>query len=172
MASTESGRRRFLEVVLGSGAAALCTAAIAPPIAFVVASARRGPHGERWVRTVALDHLRDDEPARVKVIADERDAWKLEKNAELGSVWLVRAGDGVRAYAVACPHLGCSIDVARNAKGFECPCHDSSFDENGKRAGGPSPRDMDTLETRVEGGIVEVDFRRFKRGTAERVEIG
>jgi len=164
-------RRRVLEVVLVSGAAALCTAALAPPVVFVVASARRGPRGERWVRTIALDHLRDGEPARVKIVADERDAWKLEKNAELGSAWLVRAGDTVRAYSVVCPHLGCSIDVAANGKGFECPCHESSFDESGKRESGPSPRDMDALATRVEGGVVEIDFRRFKLGTAERSEI-
>ncbi len=170
MASTD--RRRFLEVVLASGAAALCTAAVAPPIAFVVASARRGPHGERWIRTVPLSRLHDGVPSRVKIVADERDAWKLEKDAELGSVWLVRVGEGVRAYSVVCPHLGCSINVASQGKGFECPCHDSSFDESGKRESGPSPRDMDALEARVTGGVVEVDFRRFKQGTAERVEIG
>ena len=106
----------------------------------------------------------------MKIVADEHDAWKLEKNAELGSVWLVRVGDGVRAYSVVCPHLGCSINVASG--GFECPCHDSSFDATGKKLTGPSPRDMDTLETRVEGGIVEIDFRKFKQGTADRVEIG
>jgi Rieske Fe-S protein len=159
-------------VVLGSGAVSLCTAAFAPPIAFVVASVRRGARGEHWLRAVALDRLRDGEPARVKIVADERDAWKLEKNAELGSVWLVRVGDGARAYSVVCPHLGCSINVASDHKGFACPCHDSSFDETGKRLTGPSPRDMDTLETRVEGGIVEIDFRKFKQGTADRVEIG
>ena len=171
MASTE-GRRRFLEVVLGSGAAALCTAAVAPPIAFVVAAARPSAHGEHWIRTVRIERLHDGVPSRVKIISDEHDAWKLEKNAELGSVWLVRIGDGVRAYSVVCPHLGCSINVARDGKRFECPCHDSSFDESGKREAGPSPRDMDALETRITGGVVEVDFRRFKQGTRDRVELG
>jgi hypothetical protein len=31
---------------------------------------------------------------------------------------------------------------------------------------------MDALETRVVNEVVEVDFRRFRQGTPERVEVG
>lgn len=164
-------RRTVLKVVLASGAAALCASAVAPPIAFVVAPGRGGPGGARWVKTVKLEKLADNRPRKVKIVSDERDAWKLEKDAELGAVWLIRNGDAVRALSVVCPHLGCSIDESVG-KGFACPCHDSSFDLSGKRENGPSPRDMDALETRVVDGVVEVDFRRFRQGTPERVEVG
>lgn len=164
-----SGRRRLLKLALGGGAVALCTAALAPSIAFVLPpwSARRG---ERWVRTIPLESLTDGVPFKVKVVSDERDAWKLEKDAELGAVWLIRDGDDVRALSVVCPHLGCSIAAATD--GFACPCHDSSFDASGRRRNGPSPRDMDPLESRVTDGYVEVDFHRFRQGTAERVQVG
>lgn len=165
-------RRALLKVVLASGAAALCAAAVAPPIAFVVAPARGGAGGSRWVKTVKLAQLPEGRPRKVKIVSDERDAWKLEKDAELGAVWLIRNGDAVRALSVVCPHLGCSIDASGEGKGFACPCHDSSFDGSGKREKGPSPRDMDALETRVTDGVVEVDFKRFRHGTPERVEVG
>ena len=42
----------------------------------------------------------------------------------------------------------CSIAATEGGKGFACPCHDSSFTADGKRENGPSPRDMDTLDTR------------------------
>jgi quinol---cytochrome c reductase iron-sulfur subunit, bacillus type len=171
MANTD-GRRRVLKVVLASGAVALCAAATAPPIAFVLAPARAGTGGGRWVKTVPLAKLPEGKPRKVKIITDERDAWKLDKNAELGAVWLIRNGDAVRALAVVCPHLGCSIGPGAEGKGFSCPCHDSSFDMDGKRESGPSPRDMDHLETRVTDGIVEVDFRRYRQGTADRIEVG
>jgi cytochrome b6-f complex iron-sulfur subunit/menaquinol-cytochrome c reductase iron-sulfur subunit len=170
MASTETDRRTVLKVVLASGAAALCASAVAPPIAFVVAP-RGGAPGARWVKTVKLDELPEDRPRKVKIVSDERDAWKLEKDAELGAVWLVRNGDAVRALSVVCPHLGCSIDASGEGKGFACPCHDSSFDPSGKRETGPSPRDMDALETRVVDGVVEVDFRRFRQGIPERIQV-
>ncbi len=163
-------RRTLLKVVLASGAASLCAVAVAPPIAFVVAPTPGGASGARWVKTVKLAQLSEGRPRKVKLVADERDAWKLEKDAELGAVWLIRTGDGVRALSVVCPHLGCSIDATEDHKGFSCPCHDSSFDSAGKRESGPSPRDMDPLEARVTDGIVEIDFRRFKLGTPARVE--
>jgi menaquinol-cytochrome c reductase iron-sulfur subunit len=167
MANTD--RRSLLKVVLASGAAALCASALAPPIAYVVAK-RGGAGGEKWVKTVRLDQLPEGRPRKVKIISDVRDAWKLEKDSELGAVWLIRNGDKVRALSVVCPHLGCSIGASD--KGFSCPCHDSSFTADGKRENGPSPRDMDALETRVTDGVVEVDFRRFRQGTPDRVEVG
>jgi cytochrome b6-f complex iron-sulfur subunit/menaquinol-cytochrome c reductase iron-sulfur subunit len=167
MANTD--RRSLLKVVLASGAAALCASALAPPIAYVVAK-RGGEGGEKWVKTVRLDQLPEGRPRKVKIVSDVRDAWKLEKEAELGAVWLIREGDKVRALSVVCPHLGCSI--GEGDKGFTCPCHDSSFTAEGKRESGPSPRDMDALETRVVDGVVEIDFRRFRQGTPERIEVG
>jgi cytochrome b6-f complex iron-sulfur subunit/menaquinol-cytochrome c reductase iron-sulfur subunit len=169
MANTD--RRNLLKVVLASGAAALCASALAPPIAYVVAK-RGGASGERWVKTVRLEQLPEGRPRKVKIVSDVRDAWKLDKDAELGAVWLIRNGNEVRALSVVCPHLGCSISVSEGGKGFACPCHDSSFAADGKRQDGPSPRDMDTLDTRLVEGVVEVDFRRFRQGTPERIEVG
>jgi len=124
------------------------------------------------VRTVRLDQLPEGRPRKVKIVTDVHDAWKLDKDAELGAVWLIRNGDKVRALSVVCPHLGCSVGASEGGKGFTCPCHDSSFTADGKRQNGPSPRDMDPLETRVTDGFVEVDFRRFRQGTPERIEVG
>jgi len=169
MANTD--RRNLLKVVLASGAAALCASALAPPIAYVVAK-RGGAGGKKWVKTVRLDQLPEGRPRKVKIVSDVRDAWKLDKDAELGAVWLIRNGNDVRALSVACPHLGCSINTNENDKGYTCPCHDSSFTAEGKRESGPSPRDMDVLDTRLVEGFVEVDFRRFRHGTPERVEVG
>ena len=169
MANTD--RRSLLKVVLASGAAALCASALAPPIAYVVAK-RGGAGGQKWVKTVRLDQLPEGRPRKVQIVSDVRDAWKLEKDADLGAVWLTRNGNEVTALSVVCPHLGCSIAATDDHKGFACPCHDSSFAIDGKRENGPSPRDMDPLETRVTDGVVEVDFRRYRQGTPDRIEVG
>jgi Rieske Fe-S protein len=122
------------------------------------------------VRTVRLDQLRENEPKRVAIVSDRRDAWTIEKNVELGSAWLVKRGEEVVAFSAVCPHLGCSINATPEGGAFACPCHTSAFDPAGKRKSGPSPRDMDTLATKIEDGFVVVDFRRFRIGVAEKVE--
>jgi hypothetical protein len=52
------------------------------------------------------------------------------------------------------------------------PAHDSTFDGDGRRLAGPSPRDLDSLDTRVEDGFVLVDYRRFRQGTPDKLPIG
>jgi len=46
---------------------------------------------------------------------------------------------------------------------FVCPGHKSAFDPTGKVLSGPSPRPMDTLEYKVENGVLWVRFQKFKR---------
>lgn len=166
--------RRTLAIATAVGACAVAAAAAVPAVALVVAPLQTDKGGGRWVRTVKLDQLKDGVPRRVAIVDDRKDAWTIERNVELGSVWLVREGDKVRAFSAVCPHLGCSVNAVPaadgKAAGFACPCHTSSFAPDGKRTSGPSPRDLDTLETKIEDGHVVVDFRRFRIGAPQKVE--
>jgi Rieske Fe-S protein len=106
------------------------------------------------------------------VIGEQTDAWTRASQVRLGMVWLRRKGDKVVALNAECPHLGCKVAFRADHKGFACPCHDSSFSIDGEHLGGPAPRSMDPLETRVVDGQVEVRFVRFRAQVKERVEIG
>ena len=167
--STPSKGRRALIMAAAAGTCAIAAGAGAPAAALVLAPLRATASSGRWVRTVRLDQLRENEPKRVAIVSDRRDAWTVEKNVELGSVWLVKRGDKVLAFSAVCPHLGCSVNAAGHE--FACPCHTSAFDgAEGKRKSGPAPRDMDTMATKIEEGFVAVDFRRFRIGVADKVE--
>ena len=167
MADDDKPTRRALVM---AGGCAIAAGVVIPALVFVAAPvSARGTTGGRWVKTVKLDDLKEGEAKRVAIVADRRDAWTLEKNVELGSAWLVRKGNVVHAFSAVCPHLGCSVNAVP-ASGFACPCHTSNFDAQGKRTGGPSPRDMDEMATRVEDGVVSVDFRRYRIGVAEKIE--
>jgi cytochrome b6-f complex iron-sulfur subunit/menaquinol-cytochrome c reductase iron-sulfur subunit len=160
---------RLLAAVAG---AAGCSALAYPVLSVVVAPASAGGSGGRWIPTVPLDSLAEGQPTRVELVADHRDAWTLEKAVQLGAAWVVRKGTAVVAWSVVCPHLGCAIAALPAAAGFNCPCHDSSFDPEGRRLNGPSPRDLDTLATRVDAGVVSIEFRRFRQGTSEKAPVG
>ncbi len=162
--------RRALVLATCAGACAVTVMAAAPAIQVALAPLASKSSQGRWVRTVKLDQLEEGEPRRVAIIDDRHDAWTVERNVELGSVWLVRRGDQVLALSSVCPHLGCSVNAVPGGGGFACPCHTSAFDPAGKRTSGPSPRDLDTLATKIEDGHVAVDFRRFRIGDAEKVE--
>jgi Rieske Fe-S protein len=167
---TKTTRRRALGVIAAGGTAG-CAALAIPAVRFVVAPASGSADQGYWIKTLTLDALAPGEPKRVSLVADHRDAWTLEKNVELGAAWLLRQGDNVIAWSNVCPHLGCAVDRAATGSGFYCPCHDSSFSPDGRRLTGPSPRDLDQLTTRIEGGVVMVLFQRFRQGTSAKEPV-
>jgi nitrite reductase/ring-hydroxylating ferredoxin subunit len=52
-------------------------------------------------------------------------------------LFLFNGPDGFYTVSSVCTHLGCN--VKRTGAGFECPCHGSRFDENGRVVRGPAP---------------------------------
>jgi cytochrome b6-f complex iron-sulfur subunit len=50
---------------------------------------------------------------------------------------------GYIAISMKCTHLGCT--VGKPGDSFQCPCHGSRFDENGKLTRGPAKRDLSSL---------------------------
>jgi len=168
----KTNRRGALKALAVAGGALGCGALALPTVCFVTAPAHGGASAGRWIKTLPLEALSEGEPRRVALVADHRDAWTLEKQLQLGAAWLLRKGDAVQAWSVTCPHLGCAVDRRASGPGFNCPCHDSSFDADGRRLDGPSPRDLDTLSTKIEDGFVHVDFQRFRLGAPEKAPVG
>jgi menaquinol-cytochrome c reductase iron-sulfur subunit len=168
-------RRGALKTLVVLGSVAYAGALAIPAARFLSGSVEdeEGSSGarERWLRVGRLADLPAGEPRRAQVIGDERDAFTVAKEQLIGTVWIVRAGDEIRAMSATCPHLGCALDLDADKKGFGCPCHASRFSLAGAPESGPSPRGMDTLKARIVDGWVEVDFRRFRLGVAERQEV-
>ena len=173
--SGEPPRRGALRMLVAAGSAVYAGALAVPALRYLGSTGPEGASGgggkERWMRVAPLNSLPEKTPTRVKVSGDERDAFTITRNKTLGSVWLQRSGDKVTAMSAECPHLGCAIDLGGDGKSFGCPCHTSRFSLEGKAESGPSPRAMDDLAARVKDGWVEVDFRRFRQGAAEKVEV-
>ena len=170
-------RRTVLKVltgVLGTG----CAAAVGVPVlgALTAPAIRITVKGARgFVPVLDLEALPEDgTPVGVGVVVEEpEDAWSKLPPTEVGAVYLRRlpAGAGIQAFTTVCPHLGCRIDYQPAKQQFVCPCHESVFGLDGQVASGPSPRGMDDLLTRVVGGKIEVEFMRFKTGTARKLEV-
>lgn len=55
-------------------------------------------------------------------------------------LFVFNSADGFYCISSVCTHLGCN--VKHIGAGFECPCHGSAFDENGRIMSGPAPRPL------------------------------
>ncbi|MEK9633494.1 MAG: Rieske (2Fe-2S) protein, partial [Opitutae bacterium] len=82
-------------------------------------------------------------------------------------------GDQVVSYNLRFTHLGCAIDYRKDSNDYFCPCHNSTFGLDGSVTNddSPSPRGMDTMETKVEDGQVWIQFQQFRPNIAEKIPL-
>ena len=172
---SDDDRRTFLGKLVGMGSVLFGALSAIPLVGAALDPVLRGGRGRRgkFVRVATLEALQTGTPQKVTIVGEVLDSWTRSPRRRLGAVWLVRrSNDRVEAYTVTCPHLGCGIDFQQGDRQFKCPCHDSAFRLDGTRRSGPSPRGMDALETKIDGGEVLVRFAKFRQGTSEKIEVG
>ena len=60
---------------------------------------------------------------------------------------LVHGSQGLAAYSLVCPHLGCTVETWED--GYQCPCHGSRFDALGSLLRGPASQGLRLLKLEV-----------------------
>lgn len=72
------------------------------------------------------------------------------------NVFIFSDDNGLFAISAVCTHLGCI--VYQTETGFQCPCHGSKYNQDGKVIGGPAPRPLEWFEINQEvDGTLFVD---------------
>ncbi len=165
--STSMNRRNFMVrtiLAVFGFIAAVMTVALGG-FGIVPALKKRQPG---WSDAGTLDDLAIDQPAERRFFETVKSGWQSEKVER--SVWLVKRADGsVHAFSANCPHLGCGYRWIAEHNRFECPCHGSMFDLDGKVLAGPAPRRLDSLQTKVDNGRLLVQYEVYQLGTAMKV---
>lgn len=155
-------RRRFL--MAGSGLLSALIAGLLgiPLVSSVVSPVLRKIRG-RFVNAGQVPQIPSGSPVSITFSETTEDAY-LRETVQVHA-WAVSLAPGqVTVYSPICPHLGCRYDWRSSEGHFFCPCHDSTFALDGKVLGGPAPRPLDTLPSRVEKGDLYVEWERFEPG--------
>lgn len=77
-------------------------------------------------------------------------------------LFIFRRPEGLYAVTSVCSHLGCNVRWEGEDERFDCPCHGSMFDKNGKVTRGPAPKPLKWYElTRLNDGRLQVNTRRL-----------
>lgn len=98
--------------------------------------------------------VRYEESTRFKIGKPESFPAGTVKKLEDRGVFIFSGDDGLHAISSVCTHLGCIVAITET--GFQCPCHGSRYNANGKVIGGPAPRNLAWLEIsqNVDGTLV------------------
>ena len=166
-----AGRRVFLKWATGLGSVCSLLLAGVPAVRAFLSPAFRRKAEEEWVKLGDVDSLAVGVPVKIDFVSEVKDAWV--ETRVLRNVWLYSAdGEKFTVYSGRCTHLGCSFGYDDNAKIFRCPCHNGLFDvKTGAVLGGPPPRALDVLQSKVQEGVLYARYEDFRLGVPQKVAV-
>ena len=140
-------------------------AAVAAPIAVFIFPPHAPNRGKGKIR-VALPTpvaelkegaaARFDAPAGMAFIMADGGEQNAAGDPTYGG-FLTRDQGALRAFAITCPHLGCSYAFDDGKQHFVCPCHGSEFALDGRVLHGPATSPLSHLTWQTGPGTNEID---------------
>ncbi len=162
-------RRTFFTWVSGAIAVFIGVALAVPLLGYVISPSFKR-RKKFWKAVGRVEELPVGEPRSLDYVVTEKDGWMETKAVK--AVWAIKQEDGaVTVFSPICTHLGCGFRWNPEESQFQCPCHGSIYDTTGKVLGGPAPRPLDQLPSKVEDGQLLVLYKEFKSGLTEQVEL-
>ena len=165
----ESTRRGFLQ--WGTGILTfLCGLAVGIPLIGSFVGPAFRTMKTNWIKVAEIGTLPVGQPISLKAADVQVDAYVQE--SVIRHLWAVKNSDTeITVFSPICPHLGCHYNWNPASGHFECPCHGSVYAPDGTVLGGPAPRRLDTLPTKIENGELYVEWKQFKSGTPEKIPV-
>lgn len=170
-APTGTSRRSFLAGLLTAGTAAVGALLSIPLVRFTLHPVLAKTTEKSWSDVGPLTEFQNiDAPIKRLVTIEQRDGWRKTIGEKPVYVTKDTAGQ-LMVLSAVCTHLGCTVPWIEKEKKFICPCHIGIFAPDGKLLGGPPPRDMDRLETKIEGGVLKTQYKLFRQLTPNKEEL-
>ncbi len=168
--STPVGSRRTFFGWTIAAISSIISLSLAIPLLGYVISPALKRRKQTWMRVGKVDDLQIGQPKDLEYAMTVKDGWR--ETSAIKAVWAVKQADNeVTVFSPICPHLGCGFRWDGQARQFQCPCHGSVYDIDGKVIGGPAPRPLDSLPAKVEDGQLLVIYKEFKSGLSKKVEL-
>lgn len=139
-------RRRFVEVVLGSGFVATAVAFLYPVLRYLVPPK-------------AAD-LGSDAVVAGRVGELKPNSGKIFRFGNRPGLLILTASGEYRAMSATCTHLSCTVQYRDDLRQVWCACHNGKYDLNGRNISGPPPRPLEAFDVQVRGDEIFARRRR------------
>ena len=155
-------RRSFLAGLLAAGGAAVGALLAVPLVRFALYPVLARTTEKSWSDVGKVDEFNNlTAPIQKLVTIEQRDGWR--KTIKQQPVYVTKNPQGALiVLSAVCTHLGCSVRWVDAQNKFVCPCHGGMFSGDGKLLGGPPPRGLDQLETKIEDGFLKTQYQFFR----------
>ncbi len=143
---TPSGRRRFIQALLGGGVLATAAAFLYPVLRYLVPPP-------------ATD-LGSNDVVAAKTGELKANTAKIFRFGSRPGM-LIQGADGeYHAMSATCTHLSCTVQYRSDLKEVWCACHNGMYDLAGRNLSGPPPRPLELYDVHVRGEEIIVSRKR------------
>ena len=141
-ASAGLPRRRFINILLGTGLLASAASFLYPVFRYLVPP-KLPDLGADAVRAARVSELKPNTA-------------KTFRFGTRPGLLVETASGEYRAMSATCTHLGCTVQYRPDLHEIWCPCHNGMYDLNGRNISGPPPRPLEAFEVQVRGDDIFV----------------
>ncbi|MEW5875190.1 MAG: Rieske (2Fe-2S) protein [Candidatus Zixiibacteriota bacterium] len=136
------GRRRFFDVVLGGGIAALAGGILYPVVRFMIP-----PEQPEAATSMVV-------AAKVGELAPNTS--KMFRFGKDPAILIHTDAGQYRAFSAICTHLDCTVQYRDDLKHIWCACHNGHYDLSGNNIAGPPPTPLAQYDVAVRGDQIIV----------------
>ena len=137
-----TGRRRFLQGLLGTGLLASLASFIYPLVRYVVPP-ESADLGNQEVVAALANELKPN-------------SGKIFRFGTRPGLLIHTASGEYKALSATCTHLGCIVQFRPQQQDIWCACHNGVYDTSGRNVSGPPPRPLGMLTVHVRGDQIVV----------------
>ena len=138
----DAGRRRFVNILLGTGLLASAASFLYPVLRYLVPP--------------KLPDLGGDAVLAAKVSELKPNSAKTFRFGTRPGLLVETAPGEYHAMSATCTHLGCTVQYRPDLREIWCACHNGMYDLNGRNISGPPPRPLEAFEVQVRGDVIFV----------------
>jgi Rieske Fe-S protein len=156
--SNRISRRDFIKATTGVVGGIIGLGIGIPAIGYLIAPALREDKAGAPVQIGKLEDIPVGEFHPFSFTITKVNGW--ERTASNYGGYILRKSespDDILVLSSRCTHLSCTVNWNEEAKRFICPCHDASFDAEGKVIDGPPPEPLGHFEYSVDAeGVITI----------------
>jgi Rieske Fe-S protein len=138
----DTGRRGFLNFVLGGGVLALLGGIVYPIVRFIIPPEQP----EAATSQVVAGKVGELAPNSGKIFRFGKDP----------AILIMTPSGEYRAFTAICTHLDCTVQYRNDMEQIWCACHNGHYDLNGNNVAGPPPAPLTQYSVAVRGDQIVV----------------
>ncbi|MEA5505729.1 cytochrome b6-f complex iron-sulfur subunit [Halotia wernerae UHCC 0503] len=152
--SPSMSRRQLLNFLTGAVVATTASSLLYPAAKFFVSPTEAGEGGSILAKDINGNLI----PAS-QILAEPPGTRALVAGLAAEPTYLtLQSDDTLHPWGIVdnCTHLGCTFPWNPNDNQFQCPCHGSRYDADGRVVRGPAPLPLKLVGVKVEGEYIRI----------------